>query len=396
MIAIIVVVVVAIVLLASYLVSQRDHDEPYDPVVNPHEAEWLTDEMNASLETLERIDDDGYMYEMDCDYDDCNNPTLLKITEEYGIYDAGCSAFVTFNETGDSVLTARNYDYKHTTPEGEITGLNVAIHCSPEGKYRSIGIADAYWLDYEKGTFCSGVLDDETTDISLLALLPYVCMDGINEKGVSVSILKLDIKEGEEPVYIQKVEGKTTIGHSVLMRYILDSCASVGEAVALAEEYNIVGAFGMNFHIFVTDANGDSVVLEWRYGKMYVTDVNVVSNFYSGFDDAEDYYKNGVLVENVVRLDSTVKEYRYGFGHGYHRLTGIVSALERYIDFTEDEYITKMTKSQAMHILSVAAQDPGTEATSMTQYSVVYDTKNCSAVVCMHQDYDSVYTITLD
>ena len=55
-----------------------------------------------------------------------------------------------------------------------------------------------------------------------------------------------------------------------------------------------------------------------------------------------------------------------------------------------------MTKSQAMHILSVAAQDPGTEATSMTQYSVVYDTKNCTAVVCMHQDYDSVYTITLD
>ena len=334
MIAIIVVVVVAIVLLASYLVSQRDHDEPYDPVVNPHEAEWLTDEMNASLETLERIDDDGYMYEMDCDYDYYNNPTLLKIMEEYGIYDAGCSAFVTFNEAGDSVLTARNYDYKHTTPEGEITGLNVAIHCSPEGKYRSIGIADAYWLDYEKGTFCSGVLDDETTDISLLALLPYVCMDGINEKGVSVSILKLDIKEGEEPAYIQKVEGKTTIGHSVLMRYILDSCASVGEAVALAEEYNIVGAFGMNFHIFVTDANGDSVVLEWRYGKMYVTDVNVVSNFYSGFDDAEDYYKNGVLVENVVRLDSTVKEYRYGFGHGYHRLTGIVSPLERSIDFT--------------------------------------------------------------
>lgn len=389
------VVVVAILLLASYLGLSKGHDDPEDQVVNPHEAEWLTDEMNASLETLERIDDDGYMYEMDFDYDYYNNPVLLEIMKEYGIYDAGCSAFVTWNETGDSVLTARNYDYKHTTPEGEITGLNVAIHCAPEGKYRSIGIADAYWLDYEKGTFCSGVLDDETTDISLLVLLPYVCMDGINEKGVSVSILKLNIKEGEEPVY-QKEEGKTTIGHSVLMRYILDSCASVEEAIALAEQYNITGAFGMNFHIFVTDATGASAVLEWRYGKMFVTDVNVVSNFYSGFDDAEDYYKDGVLVENVVRLESTVKEYRYGYGHGYHRLTGIVSALERYIDFTEDEYMTKMTKTQAMHILSVAAQDPGTEATSMTQYSVVYDTKNCSAVVCMHQDYDSVYTITLD
>ena len=49
-----------------------------------------------------------------------------------------------------------------------------------------------------------------------------------------------------------------------------------------------------------------------------------------------------------------------------------------------------------MRILSVAAQDPGTEATSMTQYSAVYDSKSLSATVCMHQDDGSVFRITLD
>ena len=156
---------------------------------------------------------------------------------------------------------------------------------------------------------------------------------------------------------------------------------------------------GMDFHIFVTDSTGASVVLEWRNNILKVTETNAVSNFYSGFDDADDYYKGGQLIENFVKLDNSVMTYHYGYGHGFHRFTGIVSALERYIDFTDPDYATKMTTrmtpEQAMRILSVAAQDPGTEATSMTQYSLIYDAKNLTAKVCLHQDYDIVYTITL-
>ncbi|WP_400225966.1 carcinine hydrolase/isopenicillin-N N-acyltransferase family protein [Methanomethylophilus alvi] len=362
---------------------------------NPHSFEWLTDEMSASLDTVHRVDKEGFLYEMDCSYDYYGNPYITSLMEKFGVYDAGCSAFVTFNETGDSVLTARNYDYRHTDAAGGYTGLNVAIHCAPDGRYRSVAIADAYWLDSDNATFSAGVLDDGRTDTSMLVMLPYVCVDGINEKGLTVSILKLDVKEGESSVD-QKDAGKISIGHSVLTRYILDGCATVDEAVAMAGDYNIKGVFGMDFHIFVTDSTGASAVLEWRYNKLCVTKVDAVSNFYSGFDDAEDYYKNGVLMENVVRLENSVKEYKYGFGHGYHRFTGIVSALERYIDFSREDRAAKMTGEQAMRILSVAAQDPGTEATSMTQYSAVYDSKTLSATVCMHQDYGSVFRITLD
>ena len=114
-----------------------------------------------------------------------------------------------------------------------------------------------------------------------------------------------------------------------------------------------------------------------------------------GYDDGGDCYKNGVLTENLVKLENTVREYHYGYGHGFHRFTGIISALERYIDFTQEHYVTKMTPTQALRILSVAAQDPGTEATSMTQYSAIYDAKNLSATIWLNQNYLTGYTIAI-
>ena len=49
-----------------------------------------------------------------------------------------------------------------------------------------------------------------------------------------------------------------------------------------------------------------------------------------------------------------------------------------------------------MRILSVAAQDPGTEATSMTQYSVIYDAQHGCATVWLNQDYGTAYTIAME
>ena len=362
---------------------------------NPHAAEWLNEEISASLDTLTRLDESGILYEMNCDYDYYGNPVFTAVLQKFGAYDAGCSAFTTWNETGECFLTARNYDYRHYNPNGEYTGLNVVLHCAPEGKYRSIGIADACWLALAGGEYYAGVLDDGKTDTSLVSVLPFLCVDGLNEKGLAISILKLDIKDGETPVD-QQESGKIAVTHSVLGRYILDSCATVDEAIALAKEYNVRNIGGMDFHIFVTDATGASIVLEWRNNELTATDTNAVTNFYVGYDDAEDRYKDGVCTENALTLGNTVREYHYGYGHGYHRFAGMVSALERYIDFTQEDYITKMTPAQAMRILSVAAQDPGTEATSMTQYSVIYDAQHGCGTIWLGQDYATSYTIFME
>ena len=362
---------------------------------NPHAAEWLDETMAASLDTLKRVDEAGLFYEMTCDYDYNGNPIFKTLLGKFGQYDAGCSAFTTWNETGDCFLTARNYDYRHTDPDGAYTSLNVALHCAPEGKYKSLSIADACWLGLAGGAYHAGVLDDGKTDTSLAVLLPYLFVDGINEKGLTVSLLKLDVKDGETAVD-QQEPGKVSIGHSVLARYILDSCATAEEAIALAREYNIQNTGGMDFHLFVTDATGASIVLEWRYNQLTVTDTNAVTNYYVGYDDAEDRYKDGICTEKVVRMENTVWDYHYGYGHGYHRLTGIVNALERYVDFSLESCMAKMTQTQAMRILSVAAQDPGTEATSMTQYSVIYNAQDVSATVWLNQDYSTAYHLTID
>ena len=362
---------------------------------NPHAAQWLNGEMSASLDTLTRMDEAGLLYEMRCDYDYYGNPVISMLLTKFGVLDAGCSAFTTWNESGTSFLTARNYDYRHRAPDGTFSGLNVAVHCAPDGKYKSIGIADACWLSLAGGDYYAGVLDDGRTDTSLAVLLPYLCVDGMNEKGLTMSILKLDVKDGETPVD-QQEPGKVSVAHSVLARYILDSCATVDDAVALAQTYNVRNIAGMDFHLFVTDATGASAVLEWRSNQLCVTDTNAVTNFYVGFDDAEDRYKDGICTEKAVKLDNTVRDYHYGYGHGYHRFTGIVSALERYVDFSQEDYVTRMTEAQAMRILSVAAQDPGTEATSMTQYSVIYNAQDAGATVWLNQDYTTAYRLTMD
>ena len=362
---------------------------------NPHAAAWLNAEMSASLDTLRRVDKAGLLYEMDCGFDYYTNPVIASLLGKFGVYDAGCSAFTTWNQNGECFLTARNYDYRHKAPDGSYTGLNVAVHCAPEGKYRSVGIADACWLELAGGSYYAGVLDDGATDVSMAVMLPYLCVDGMNEKGLSMSNLKLDIKDGETAVD-QQEPGKVTVAHSVLARYILDSCATVEEAIALAQAYNVRNIAGMDFHLFITDATGASVVLEWRYNQLTVTETNAVTNFYVGFDDAEDRYKDGVCTEKALTLSNTVREYHYGYGHGYHRFTGIVSALERYIDFSQEDCVPRMTETQAMRILSVAAQDPGTEATSMTQYSVIYNAQEGSATIWLNQDYATAYQLAVE
>ena len=359
--------------------------------LNPHDADWLDDGLSACIDSVTRLDEDGYLYKVDytADY---YGEEVQKLLSSMGYMDAGCSAFITSDPEGN-VLTCRNYDYKHLDSDGQVTGLNVIVSCAPEHRYKSVGVADAYWLDAQNLTFVAGALDDGVTDISALALLPYACVDGMNEKGLTVSILKLDTKP-EETLACQNEEGKPSVAHSVLLRWMLDGCSTVNEAVELAESVNMKAAIS-DMHLFVTDAEGHSAVLEWRYDELVVTETNAVTNFFVGFDDGEDVYKNGVLTEKLATSAGTIRDYHYGYGHGYHRFLQIVTGLDRYADPSDPQALSIMRENQAMDILRVAAQDPGTEATSMTQYSLIYNATDLTASLWLLQNYSTPYTFNV-
>ena len=336
-----------------------------------------------------RLDDDGYLYYMDFT-EDYYAPEVMKGLEKVGYIDSGCSTFFTHN-TEREPITCRNYDYPHRV-SGEdktLTGLNIILHCKPEGKYESIAVADAVWIDETNPLLQQGGPDLEGFDPAVLDVLPYECMDGINEKGLCVTILRVDIKEGDQP-------GRMPVGSSMMVRYMLDDCANVEEAIKKTETCILEPEDWQDCHIMVTDADGRSAVIESRNSEITVVDSDLCTNFYLGSDDMEDSYKNGKLREEAVKLtdEEETPDYRYGYGHGYHRFATILAQLERYRDTSREDYYTLMPESAALVILQSVAQNPYTNASgvSMTEYSAIYNNAKKTVEVWPFQNYSKSFT----
>lgn len=346
----------------------------------------------AEEKAMTRIDDDGYLYYMDYTkdyYDD----SIFDQMKENGEIDTGCSSFFTHNTEGEP-LSCRNYDYPHrvSSEDQTMTGLNVVLHCKPEGKYESIGVADAIWCDMD---LKQGSPDEEGFDVASLDTIPYECMDGINEKGLYVCINRVDIKEGDQPA-------NWPAGSSILLRYILDNCATVKEAVRFAKTTDMIAPEDwQDCHLMVSDASGKYRVIESRNSKVSGVKSDVLTNFYLASDDMEDSYsKKGKLREIAVKLidENDDPEYRAGYGHGYHRFATIDSQLDCYRDTESEEYRTVMPEDAALVTLRSAVQNPYTVAagTSMTQYSAIYNNEKRSVKVWPFQNYEKAYEFDLN
>lgn len=340
--------------------------------------------VSATAEEMRRIDSDGYLYFMDYT-GDYYSTTVMDSLRRAGYSEPGCSTFFTHN-LDDEPITCRNYDIQHPVSKDDptLTGLNVVLHCKPEGKYESIALADAIWCSPKDPLYRAGGPELEGFDSTLLDILPYQCMDGINEKGLFVSIMRVNIKEGDQP-------GRFGIAASMLVRLMLDDCANVKEAIAKVDSAIVTPEDWQECHVFVSDAQDHYALIESRNSVVSVIDTDVVTNFYLGYDDMEDYYKGGTLREEPVALVDKNGDplYHFGYGHGYHRFVTIASQLAR---FRKDGR-TRMPESSALVILRSAVQSPYTEVTgtSMTQYSAIYNNAEKTVSIWSFQNYETEY-----
>ncbi len=338
---------------------------------------------------IQRLDEKGCLYFMDYT-GDFYDPGLIRKIKKAAAAKAGCSCFLTHNEHGH-VLTCRNYDLGHRVSENdpEFTGLNVILHCQPKDKYESIGVCDAVWIDPFNPLFQSGGPDKEGFSTEMFSCLPYVCMDGINEKGLCANLLKVEIKDGEQPQ-------QTSWGPGFILRHILDSCANVEEAVELVGTCEIRPADWQECHIFVTDENGNSAVLESCSGRLCAVKTDIVTNFFQCRGDmADSHYSNGALREKAVYMADIngEKRYTFGHGHGYHRFVGIQSQLEMHRDLTSETFRTVMPEDHALVVLRSAAQNPYTKAagTSVTQYTIIYNNTERTMKAWSFQDFSKSF-----
>ncbi|ORX87563.1 N-terminal nucleophile aminohydrolase [Anaeromyces robustus] len=215
------------------------------------------------------------------------NNNHLNITVNYS--GMACSAFSVANENGDGYFFGRNFDWH---PESKIL---VVVDYPNNNDYASISTIEINTIDvlfeiasnderirniyevYKSGNQISKKLLEK-----IYLLYPF---DGMNEKGVSVSINKV-------PGYWSvdhNVEGKLDINTGLATRLILNKASTTDEAVELLRNSNMHLSVNLNIHFTISDANGKTVVVEYSEDDIFITESKVVTNYYLTDDSLKQY-----------------------------------------------------------------------------------------------------------
>lgn len=227
----------------------------------------------------------------------------------------GCSAIHSGNYFG------RNYDWTY----GNEMSFVVRKEGNPQ-RFASIGM-------------CGGIpaLTKEIAEsqrwVEQYKLLPYFFTDGVNEKGVSVSINVVPNDNGETT--------GTGTGNLVcllmLPSMVLDKCSSVNDVFPLIASHNwfapIIGNKRQEVHFLIADKNGATVIVEFinnkpkvlhegtetqttPYGDLIGLDkpINAITNFY--------YYGATFEDNGHINYDSVTD-----YGQGLERYDIIAEAL---------------------------------------------------------------------
>lgn len=267
----------------------------------------------------------------------------------------GCTAF-TMKTTNGKTLMGRNYDFKLDTS-------SILVCCEPKDGYKSMAFAALDNLGIKDATkgFSSKM-------VCLAA--PFACLDGINEKGVSIAILTLD---SEPTNQVGMDDTKQTIGTSLVVRLVLDYAATTQEAVDLIAKYNMFATAGRDYHFYITDASGDGRVVEFDCDsptrQMTVTSTPIVTNFFIMYGD---------------RVLPNQKNEQYG--HGKERYDSVLEVMANNKGHE--------TVDTAWEALVASSQEPNPEdVTSNTQWSIVYNNTDLTATISLRRNWEDKFLV---
>ena len=391
---------ICVILSTLITTACSDDDTPTKrtPTPTTNGASMISDpaklDMIYSLVDLEG--DKGRIYEMtytvDYKLDDAINFGIngqAKLTQFVGAYlmdthkgksmsltyDAGCSAFAAPDKSTGNFLMGRNFDFNHWDKDSNRIDIPViVVHTAPQGGKKSVSFVDGNFVQYKKGFYTK-----EGNDLSMLMALPYLLLDGINEDGFAISVLKLDGKPTRQTKSSQK-----TIFTTVAMRMLLDRASTVKEATAMLEKYNMcMDTDTASYHFFMADATGDYAIVEYT-GK----DVNI-----NNPENMEVLRDNDTLrcVTNFYVSPTMVKTEFGGYSnHGRKRYNDLRARL------LEHNY--NVTPSQALELLKIVAQGPegSKSSTGYTQWSEVYNLTKRRLTLNLTREWDKTFEFGIE
>ena len=382
-------------MLSMLVLAACSDDEEPSPTPTTNDAVFIKDkdklDMIYSLVDLEG--DKGRIYEMNytVDYklDEALNAGIVGTTSLTRFvvthlfdsipsaksvslsYDAGCSAFACPDGTSGNFLMGRNFDFNHRDPDTKERVMIplIAVHTAPAGGKKSVSFVDGQFVKYESGFYTK-----KGNDLSMLMALPYLLLDGINEDGFAVSVLKLDglpTAQSDSP--------NKRIFTTVAMRMLLDRASTVKEAKEMLKDYSMyMDTDSASYHFFMADAKGDFAIVEYtnpdtqlnpnRMEALTGNDtLRCVTNFY---------------------VSPTMYATPHGMRHSLH-------GKERYDSLRAGllRHNYKMTPEEALGLLKVVAQGPDgyQGSTGFTQWSEVFNLSKKTVSMSILREWDKTF-----
>jgi hypothetical protein len=264
--------------------------------------------------------------------------------EEVSYGKSGCSSFNVYNKANQN-LFGRNFDIPLKSP-------TIVVWTQPKDGYKSINFVHGYYL---------GIYDKKEMKKERLLYSVYDIIDGMNEKGLTVSILRLK----DTPAIHQDDASKKNAMQSLLMKGVLDFCKNVKEATDFFQRYNL-HEIGINcsYHYLFTDAKGDSILLE--------------------------YFDNKPIIIKPYDVEKTKYLYATNFFLSKPIGSGNENGIDRYTklkDKLKDDTI--MESDETMKLLNDVHKET-------TQWSNVYNTSELNVKTALRHNYDILYEFKVD
>ena len=382
-------------MLSMLVLTACSDDEGPSPTPTTNDAVFIKDkakrDMIYSLVDLEG--DKGRIYEMNytVDYklDEALNAGIVGTTsltrfvvihlfdsipsaKSVGLtYDAGCSAFACPDPSSGNFLMGRNFDFNHRDPDTKERVMIplIAVHTAPAGGKKSVSFVDGQFVKYESGFYTK-----KGNDLSMLMALPYLLLDGINEDGFAVSVLKLDglpTAQSDSP--------NKRIFTTVAMRMLLDRASTVKEAKEMLKDYSMyMDTDSASYHFFMADAKGDFAIVEYTN-----PDTQLNPNRLEELSGADTLR----CVTNFY-VSPTMYATPHGMRHSLH-------GKERYDSLRAGllRHNYKMTPEEALNLLKVVAQGPDgyQGSTGFTQWSEVFNLSKKTVSMSILREWDKTF-----
>ncbi len=182
--------------------------------------------------SVRKIDD--YLYTIEYDQDKLDYEYAHKYYKE--IYLNKDGGYSNRKRTGacsairNSNLLGRNFDWCYSNNNTYVIKVNAGKDDTGKRTYASLGVA-------------SDIIETDS-EMNKFRLLPFVTLDGINEKGVVVEFNIVPVGDkGNTRGTNDDLDGEQ-ISMVLLPRYILDHFATAKEAVEWIQEAKIYGSYG--------------------------------------------------------------------------------------------------------------------------------------------------------